>query len=95
MKFVKEKSNQSIHKNAGWIKVRLYQGEVEKFKNAEGFVNEFHVKTYTRYTKYFIDRPSHEGFKRGLMDITAHNHKRGPLMTISDFRNGEEYMVNS
>ena len=47
-----------------------------------------------RYSKYFVDRPSHEGFKRSIIDITSHNHKKGPLVAVRDFKNGEEYMVN-
>jgi endo-1,4-beta-mannosidase len=94
MNMVKTRSKSFEAKNAGWIKVRVYIGDVEHFKNAEGFVNEFHVRTFMRYTKYFIDRPSHEGFKRAVLDITQHDHKRGPLVTVKDFRNGEEYMVN-
>lgn len=95
METIANTSRSFENKNAGWIKVRVYVGEVEHHKNAEGFVNEFHVQTYTRYTKYFIDRPSHEGFKRSLLNIMEHNHKHGPLVTVKDFRNGEEYMVNS
>ena len=94
MNMVKTRSKSFESKNAGWIKVRVYIGDVEHFKNAEGFINEFHVRTFMRYTKYFIDRPSHEGYKRALLDITQHDHKRGPLVTVKDFRNGEEYMVN-
>lgn len=70
MRIVKTRSKGFEQKNAGWIRVRVFIGEVENFKNAEGFINEFHVRSFTKYTKYFIDRPSHEGFKRSLMDIS-------------------------
>lgn len=70
MKMVKTKSKSFEAKNAGWIRVRVFIGDIENFKNAEGFINEFHMRTFLRYTKYFIDRPSHEGFKRSILDIT-------------------------